>query len=92
MDEERVNQLIKNIKLMNTTLSLEKILKLDHSPTKEEIYKFLQSINEKSSPQEIKTNAAKIFTRQKVWIETKGQNQDFNQLMQILKIKQELKD
>lgn len=73
---------------MNTALSLEEILKLDHSPTKEEIYQFLQSVNEKSSPQEIKTIARKVFTKQKVWIETKSINDDIQQL--LLKIKQDL--
>ena len=88
MDEEQVNQIIKNIKLMNIKLFLEKILKLDHSLTKEEIYKFLQSVNEKSSFQDFKTNAKRIFTKQKVWIEQKSENDVAVQY--ILKLKHEL--
>ena len=89
MDEEKIlNHLDQYIKLLNATRSLIKILNLDHSPSKEEIHQFFQSVNEKSSPQEIKTNARKVFTRQKDWIEQKSENQDAVQ--SILKLKHEL--
>lgn len=87
-EEEILNHLDQYIKLLNATRSLIKILNLDHSPSKEEIHQFFQSVNEKSSPQEIKTNAGKVFTKQKFWIETKSINDDIQVL--LLKIKQDL--
>ena len=92
MDEETIlNHLDQCIKLLNATRSLNKILNLDHSPSKEEIHQFFQSVNEKSSPQEIKTNARKVFTRQKVWIETKGIDEEILRLILIAKRDNDIK-
>ena len=92
MDEEKIlNHLDQYIKLLNATRSLIKILNLDHSPSKEEIHQFFQSVNEKSSPQEIKTNARKVFTRQKVWIETKGIDEEILRLILIAKRDNDIK-
>ena len=92
MDEEKIlNHLDQYIKLLNATRSLIKILNLDHSPSKEEIHQFFQSVNEKSSPQEIKTNARKVFTKQKVWIETKGTDEEILRLILIAKRDNDIK-
>ena len=89
MDEEKIlNEINQYTKLFRVTNSLKEILNLDHSPSKEEIHEFFKSVNEKSSYQEIKTNARKFFTKQKVWIEQKSENQDAVQ--SILKLKHEL--
>ena len=89
MDEEKIlNEINQYTKLLEVTNSLKKILNLDHSPSKEEIHEFFKSVNEKSLDQEIRTNARKFFTKQKVWIEQKSINDDIQLL--LLKIKQDL--
>ena len=92
MDEEEIlNHLDQYIKLLKATNSLKEILNLDHSPSNEEIHQFFQSVNEKSSPQEIKKSARKVFTRQKVWIETKGIDEEILRLILIAKRDNDIK-